>query len=163
VNEITPDEAQRSLRRIARERRALADRIRLPGWYLAAYVIAALVLFGLPALVAGDHRLAAWIVPVTILSASLVLGLLDTVVRRVSGARVSTGDAWAYPPTRRPGLILAAVVVCGSAATWIAAENTGWAISLACGLVSAALLVSARLRMLAAVRSEIAFSPSVVR
>jgi hypothetical protein len=161
VNEITSDEAQRSLRRIAHERQALVDRIRLPSWYLAGYVIAALVLFGLPALVAADHRLAAWILPVTILSASLVLGLLDTVVRRVSGTRVSTHDARAYPGTRRPGLILLAVVVCGSAATWIAAENAGWAISLACGMASAALLVSARLRMLAAVRREIGSPPAV--
>jgi hypothetical protein len=163
VNAITPDQARRSLRRIARERRALADRIRLPSWYLAAYVTAALALFGLPALVAADHRLAAWIVPVTILSASLVLGLLDTVVRRVSGTRVSTDDARAYPATRRPRLLLVGVVVCGSAATWVAAENAGWAISLACGLVSAALLVSARLRMLAAVRSEIGSSPPLAR
>jgi hypothetical protein len=160
VTEITPSEAQQSLQRIARERQTLADRIRLPGWYLALYVLAALVLFALPALVvAPHHRLATAILPVTIVAASAVLGLLDTVIRHVSGTRLSTDDTRSHPESRRPSLVVLGVVVCGSAATWIAAANASWAVSLVCGLVSAVLLVAARLRAVSAVRRHVSSAP----
>lgn len=154
--QMTAADAQRALDEIARHRRAFARRLRLPGWYLAPYVLATVALFVDPALTVRPHHHLPWsAVPIVIVAATVVLSLSGLALRQASGARLPTDTARVYPSTRRVSLVALAIVVLGSAATWTAAASLSWPASLACGLTCAGLLVVAQQRTLAAIRRDI--------
>jgi len=139
---ITPDQAQERLADVDRARDAVAQRIRMPGWYTAAYAGALAVLFVVPGLSSWPgHELSASAVRIAILSAVVVLVLAEAALRRSTGTRLRPDRATAYVSARRPILLTGGIVLLGSAITWVTAVAVSWILSIALGLIVVALAV----------------------
>jgi hypothetical protein len=155
---------RQALDEVARQRNVLAGRIRMPGWYRVLYGVALVALFVFPALTARAGDDVSWPVVAAVQApAVIVLGLQNAVIRRYSGARLPADTPRAFPSIRRPILATVAVVVIGGAVTWTTAVAVSWLVSLACGLVCAALVLVEQERALAAIRRDIRTGKAVAR
>jgi hypothetical protein len=161
---VSRAEAAHALDHASSARRALAERVRVPGWYAVLYGLSAAALFVVPSLVVRPHHHLPWsVVPIVIVAASVVLALQGPVLRARSGVGGSLDDPRRFPALRAPTILVAVIVVAGSALTWLAATSATWGVALACGVLCTLLLCAARLRALAAVRHDIRTGSTVAR
>jgi hypothetical protein len=89
--DITSETARERLDDVGRARAALAQCVRMPGWYTVLYAAALGVLFVIPGLsVRPGHELSPAAVSVAILVAVAALVVGELVLRRSSGTRLRT-------------------------------------------------------------------------
>ncbi len=152
----THHEAHRALREVDRQRAEMAERIRLPGWFVVLYGAALVALFVVPGLSARPgHALSNAVVLAVITAGVAVLGLLSAVLDRAAGARLRSDRASAHVSAKRPMFVTTWIVLAGSLATWITAQTVSWALSVVVGLVVAALALLGRQRTIAAIRDDV--------
>lgn len=146
-----------ALDEVARQRDQLAERIRVPGWYVAVDLLALAVLFSITGIA---RRLDSWprssyvIAPVLFL-AIMVFSQWPLVVRYVTGARLPANIRRAYPSMRRPFIATAVTYALGLIVGMVTAETAPWAIWVLCSLAFAVLVLIGQLRLLAAIRHDI--------
>ena len=138
--------------RAANERDEVADRVRIPRWYMALSGLALVALFIAPALTKHGHReVAVWAITVPCV---VVLGLIGFVIRQSSGLNLSR-DSTALPSTRPVTYATLAAVAIGTTITWLVADWGRPVASLVSGVVSAAVVLVLQQQALAAIRREI--------
>jgi peptidoglycan/LPS O-acetylase OafA/YrhL len=136
----------------ARHREEIADRVKIPRWYMALSALALVALFIAPALTKHGHRSVA-VFAITIPSIA-VLGLIGFVIHHHSGIRLSR-DSQAYPSTRPVTYATLVAVLIGSTITWLVADWGRPVASLVSGVVSAAVVLVIQQQAIAAIRREI--------
>jgi hypothetical protein len=136
---------------LAETRDRLAQRARLPWWYVALQGLALLGLLAAPLVSrssAGVYNAVMW--PSVLL---LVFG--DLLLRRLRGVAFSRRTLLAYPSTRRAGLALLAVGVAGVVAVNVLVRADLAGLALALAIAVAACCTALLLTMNAGMRRDI--------
>src|SRR2546423_1949552 len=100
-------------------REEIADRVRIPLWYMALSGLALIALFAAPALTKHGHReVVVWAITIPCLA---ILSLVGFVIRRNSGLNLSR-DSKALPSTRPVTYATLIAVAIGATITWLVAD-----------------------------------------
>jgi hypothetical protein len=136
----------------AERREEIADRVRIPLWYMLLSVVALVALFAAPALTKHGHReVAVWVVTIP---AVAVLSLVGFVIRRNSGLNLSR-DSSSLPSTRPVTYATLIAVGIGATITWLVADWGTAGATLVAGAICAAVVLVVEQQALAAIRREI--------
>jgi hypothetical protein len=136
----------------ARDRDAIAARVRTPRWYMVVSGLALVALFIAPALTKHGHReVAVWAITIPCV---VILGLIGFVIRRNSGLNLSR-DSRALPSTRPVTYATLIAVAIGATITWLVADWGRPVASLLAGVVSAGVVLLVEQQAVAAIRREI--------
>ena len=90
-------------------RGALADRARLPWWFVVVQTLALLSMLGAP--IVSKLVPGGWVYPVMLWAGLVVILLGQLLLQRLQGALFSSKTLRVYPSTRRSGLIFLVVFV----------------------------------------------------
>src|SRR3954469_2107000 len=102
-----------------RQAEEIADRVRVPAWYMALSALALIALFVAPALTKHGHReVAVWAITIPCVG---ILGLVGFVIRRNSGLNLSR-DSRSLPSTRPVTYATLIAVAIGATITWLVAD-----------------------------------------
>jgi peptidoglycan biosynthesis protein MviN/MurJ (putative lipid II flippase) len=133
-------------------RKEIADRVRVPVWYMAVSAVALIALFAAPALTKHGHRdVAVWAITIPCVA---IIGLVGFVIRRNSGLNLSR-DSRALPSTRPVTYATLIAVAVGTTITWLVADWGTAGATLAAGAICAVVVLVVEQQALAAVRREI--------
>lgn len=133
-------------------RKEIADRVRLPVWYMAVSAVALIALFAAPALTKHGHRdVAVWAITIPCVA---IIGLVGFVIRHNSGLNLSR-DSRALPSTRPVTYATLIAVAVGTTITWLVADWGTAGATLAAGAICAVVVLVVEQQALAAVRREI--------
>jgi hypothetical protein len=133
-------------------REEIADRVRIPYWYMALSGVALIALFAAPALTKHGHReVVVWAITIPCL---VILSLVGFVIRRNSGLNLSR-DSRALPSTRPVTYATLIAVAIGTTITWLVADWGTAGATLAAGAICAAVVLVVEQQALAAIRREI--------
>ena len=136
----------------APRREDIADRVKIPLWYMALSAVALIALFAAPALTKHGHReVAVWAITIPCL---LILSLVGLVIRRNSGLNLSR-DSNALPSTKPVTYATLIAVAIGATITWLVADWGTAGATLAAGAVCAVVVLVVEQQALAAIRREI--------
>jgi peptidoglycan biosynthesis protein MviN/MurJ (putative lipid II flippase) len=136
----------------AERREDIADRVKIPFWYMLLSVVALVALFALPALTKHGHReVAVWAITIP---AVAILSLVGLVIRRNSGLNLSR-DSRALPSTRPVTYATLIAVAVGATITWLVADWGTAGATLVAGAICAAVVLVVEQQALAAIRREI--------
>jgi hypothetical protein len=133
-------------------REDLADRVRIPLWYMLLSALALVALFAAPALTKHGHReIAVWAITIPCVA---IIGLVGFVIRHNSGLNLSR-DSSRMPSTRPVTYATLIAVAIGATITWLVADWGTAGATLAAGAISALVVLVVEQQALAAVRREI--------
>ena len=133
-------------------REEIADRVRIPRWYMLLSALALVALFAAPALTKHGHReIAVWAVTIP---AVAILSLVGFVIRRNSGLNLSR-DSSSLPSTRPVTYATLIAVAIGATITWLVADWGTAGATLVAGAICAAVVLVVEQQALAAIRREI--------
>src|SRR3954467_3168020 len=103
----------------AQRREEIADRVRIPVWYMLLSGVAIVALFAAPALTKHGHReVAVWAITIP---RAAIIGLVGFVIRRDSGLNLSR-DSRSLPSTRPVTYATLIAVAIGTTITWLVAD-----------------------------------------
>ncbi len=157
-------DARAALRRVARQRELLADRLAPPLWYAVGQALALLVLLVLPGLSQRPgHQLSTPGLALAIVAAVVGLSLLDARLAHVAGVRLGSDRHRAYASSRGATLRAGTTTLVACLATWAIALSVSWIAGLALGLALVPVVLRARQGILAAVRGDIRAGRTSVR
>jgi hypothetical protein len=130
----------------------IADRVRVPAWYMALTALTLVALFAAPALTKHGHReVAVWAITIPCVA---VLSLVGFVIRRNSGLNLS-GDSKSLPSTRPVTYATLIAVAIGATITWLVADWGTAGATLVAGAICAVMVLVVEQQAVAAVRREI--------
>jgi hypothetical protein len=136
----------------AQRREEIADRVKIPLWYMLLSILALVALFAVPALTKHGHReVAVWAITIP---AVAILSLVGLVIRHNSGLNLSR-DSRALPSTRPVTYATLIAVAIGATITWLVADWGTAGATLAAGAICAAVVLVVEQQALAAIRREI--------
>lgn len=136
----------------AQRREEIADRIRIPVWYMLLSGVALVALFAAPALTKHGHReIAVWAITIPCIA---IIGLVGFVIRHNSGLNLSR-DSRTLPSTRPVTYATLIAVAIGTTITWLVADWGTAGATLAAGAICAAVVLVVEQQSLAAIRREI--------
>ena len=136
----------------AQRREEIADKVKIPLWYLLLTGLALVALFAAPALTKHGHRdIAVWAITIPCV---VIIGLVGFVIRHNSGLNLS-GDSNALPSTRPITYATLIAVAIGATITWLVADWGTAGETLVAGAISAVVVLVVEQQTLAAVRREI--------
>src|SRR4051795_10131579 len=116
----------------------VADRVRIPAWYMALSAVALIALFAAPALTKHGHRdVAVWAITIPCVA---VIGLVGFVIRHNSGLNLSR-DSKSLPSTRPVTYATLIAVAIGATITWLVADWGTAGATLAAGAISAVVVL----------------------
>ena len=136
----------------AQRREEIANRVRIPVWYMLLSGVAIVALFAAPALTKHGHReVAVWAITIPCVA---IIGLVGFVIRHNSGLNLSR-DSKALPSTRPVTYATLIAVAIGTTITWLIADWGTAGATLAAGAICAIIVLVVEQQALAAVRREI--------
>jgi hypothetical protein len=136
----------------AQRREEIADRVKIPLWYMLLSILALVALFAVPALTKHGHReVAVWAITIP---AVAILSLVGLVIRHNSGLNLSR-DSSALPSTRPVTYATLIAVAIGATITWLVADWGTAGATLVAGAICAAVVLVVEQQALAAIRREI--------
>jgi hypothetical protein len=136
----------------AQRREEIADRVKIPLWYMLLSILALVALFAVPALTKHGHReVAVWAITIP---AVAILSLVGLVIRHNSGLNLSR-DCSALPSTRPVTYATLIAVAIGATITWLVADWGTAGATLVAGAICAAVVLVVEQQALAAIRREI--------
>src|SRR3954470_21293765 len=136
----------------AQRREEIADRVRIPVWYMLLSGVAIVALFAAPALTKHGHReVAVWAITIPCVA---IIGLVGFVIRHDSGLNLSR-DSRSLPSTRPVTYATLIAVAIGTTITWLVADWGTAGATLAAGAICAVVVLVVEQQALAAVRREI--------
>ncbi|HEY1701700.1 MAG TPA: hypothetical protein VGG75_18490 [Trebonia sp.] len=137
----------------ARQRAILAERVRLPWWFVTVCGLALLGMFGLPVI----GRWAGWTVSAWAVQVPcwLVLAYGQRALTRWRGVRISGKTLAAYPSTRAAGVTMLVVSVCAIIAIDVLAREGAVLPAAVLAAVAAAAGTVMMARMNAAAEADI--------
>jgi hypothetical protein len=136
----------------AQRREEIADRVKIPLWYMLLSILALVALFAVPAVTKHGHReVAVWAITIP---AVAILSLVGLVIRHNSGLNLSR-DSSALPSTRPVTYATLIAVAIGATITWLVADWGTAGATLVAGAICAAVVLVVEQQALAAIRREI--------
>ena len=130
----------------------IADRVKMPLWYMLLSGVALIALFAAPALTKHGHReVAVWVITIPCVA---VLALVGWAIRQNSGLNLSR-DSTALPSTKPVTYATLIAVAIGTTITWLVADWGTAGATLAAGAVCAAAVLVVEQQAVAAIRREI--------
>jgi hypothetical protein len=136
----------------AQRREDIADRVRIPLWYMLVSGLALVALFAAPALTKHGHRdVAVWAITIPCVA---ILSLVGFVIRRNSGLNLSR-DSRALPSTKPVTYATLIAVAIGATITWLVADWGTAGATLVAGAICAVIVLAVEQQALAAIRREI--------
>jgi hypothetical protein len=149
-------DASSALRRIARQRELLVERLEPPLWYTGGQALALLALFVLPGLSHWPgHELSRSALLVAIIAAVVGLSVLDARFAQAVGVKLGSGRHRVYASARTATLRAGTITLLASLLTWAVALAISWIVALVVGVLLALFAARARHGILEAVREDI--------
>lgn len=146
-------EASEGVELVRQQRAALAQRVRLPWWYLVSFTVAILAALSLPLASWGlSSELSNWVV---LVPALVVLLSLDRILGQATGARLSRRTLRAYPSSRPAGIAMLLIFIAAMLGEQVLITNGRVAVAVVVVMVAAVGVVACLVRQTAAIRDDI--------